>query len=271
MSDESGLTIRGLEKAFHKYLDQTPPILKLPLPTKEEKYLIYDGLWFGKKLCLLSYRIYQDPLIIYASIRKSERSSQIATDLQVIKTLGYQIDGVVIDGGKGLVNGKRLVFPNSPLQICLAHVQRQALIGLGRYPKDYRLHRLRSLTDHLFLIESKEALAWWLGEVKTWMRIHRDYLNETTHDSMTHKWWYKHRNARKTLKVLIQASKTSFTFLSYPLMPKTTNGIEGIFSNIRMKWLIHRGLKRSRWPNYLMWFIYFRNKQILADRKKHHV
>lgn len=260
-----------MEKAFHKYLDQLPPSLKLPLPTREEQYLIYDGLWFGKKLCLLAYRIYQDPLIIYASTRKSERASQIDTDLKQIKSSGYQIDGVIIDGGTGVVNGKKAVFPNTPLQICLAHVHRQASIGLGRYPKDYRLQRLRSLTDHLFLIESKEALRWWLNEVKAWGQVHRDYLNEITHDSVHHKWWFKHRNARKTLRLLFQASKTSFTFLSYPLMPKTTNGIEGIFTNTRIKWLIHRGLKRSRWPNYLLWFIYFRNKQILADRKKHHV
>lgn len=268
LASQSRLSIRTLEHFFHLYLRQSPPSLSLPLPPYDPQYLIYDAIWFGKKFCLICYRIYQDPLIIHHSIRKTERSSQISRDLAVIKDKGYQIDGMVTDGGKGVVTAAGKVFPHTPHQICLAHMHRQATVGLGRHPKDHRSQRLRQLADHLFLIESKAALKWWLNELQVWGRVNRDYLSEKGHDEYEGRSWFKHRNARKTLRILLSASQYSFTFLKHPLMPKTTNGIEGIFSNLRIKWQIHKGLKPHRWPNFLSWFIYFRNQQILADRKQ---
>ena len=266
LAQQSGISPRKLELAFHHFLDQVPPPLVLPLPAKEFQYLIYDGLWFGKKFCLMTYRIYQDPFIIATSIRKTERSTQIAQDLKQITKLGYQLDGLVSDGGTGVVTAAKKVFPFKPHQTCLAHVHRQATLGLGRRTKDYRLQRLQQLAHHLFLIESKAALTWWVGEVKIWAKLNGDYLNEYTHDNQRHRWWFTHPRARSTLRILLAAQDTSFTFLNHPLMPKTTNGIEGIFSNLRTKWQIHRGLKRKRWANFLLWFVYFRNQQVLADR-----
>lgn len=267
LAQESGISPRKLELAFHAFLDKTPLPLALPLPTREFQSLIYDGLWFGKKFCLMTYRIYQDPLIIACSIRKTERSTQIAQDLKQIAQKGYQLDGLVSDGGTGVVTAAQKIFPFKPHQICLAHIHRQATLGLGRRSKDYRLQRLKQLANHLFLIESKAALKWWAGEVKAWAKINQAYLNEYTHDAQRHRWWFTHPRARSTLRILLSAQETSFAFLDYPLMPKTTNGLEGIFSNLRMKWQIHRGLKRNRWANFLLWFVYFRNQQILADRK----
>lgn len=268
MARQSGFSIRTLETGFHHYLDQAPPSLILSLPSAKSSYLIYDALWFGKKFCLICYRIYQQPYIIHYSIRKTERASQIETDLKTIRQKGYLLDGLVTDGGKGVVTAAKKVFPFTPHQICLAHMHRQAIVGLGRKPKDYRSLRLRQLADHLFLIESREALVWWLNELKVWGRVHRDYLVEKGHDEYAGKSWFKHKNARKTLRVLLHTSQSSFTFLRHPLMPKTINGIEGVFSNLRIKWQIHKGLKQYRWENFLQWFIYFRNLQISSDRKE---
>ncbi len=216
----------------------------------------------------MAYRIYGEPFIIHTTIYKTERATQIARDLAHLHSLGYCIEGIVTDGGRGVTKARQLTFPFTPHQICLAHVHRQATLGLGKQPKDYRLKRLKQLANHLFLIESQEALRWWLGELKTWTRVNRDYLAEKGHDEYAMKSWFKHPQARKTVRVLAQAARTSFTFLDYPLMPKTTNGIEGIFSNTRIKWLIHRGLKQQRWPNFLLWFVYFRNQQLMADKNK---
>jgi len=174
---------------------------------------------------------------------------------------------VVTDGGTGVVKASEQVFPSQPHQICLAHVHRQATRGLGRRPKDYRLQKLKALADHLFLIESKQALRWWFGEVHKYAKANKNYLSEYVHDNKTHRWWFAHKSARRTLRILLSASKASFTFLNHPTMPKTTNGVEGIFTNVRIKWQIHRGLKRHRWPSFLNWFVYFRNLQILSDRK----
>jgi hypothetical protein len=271
LSKQSGLSIASLKRHFHQHFDTLPPEIVLPLPQLSHQYLIYDALWFGRKFCCLAYRIYPDPLIIHHSIRKSERSTQIKNDLESIVERGYQIDGVVSDGAKGFIGATAQVFPHKPHQICLAHMHRQATRGLGRRPKEYQLQRLKSLADHVWKIESKEALKWWLQELNTWGKLNRSYLQEYTHDSKSGRWWYTHRNARSTLSKLIKASETSFKFLDQPLMPKTTNGMEGTFSNLRIKWQIHKGLKQERWENFVGWFIYLRNKNILAGRKNNTV
>jgi hypothetical protein len=268
LSRQSGFSVRYLEDTFHGYLRRLPPPLTLPLPTRDFSYLIYDAVWFGKRFCLLCYRVYGEPYIIYHRLGKTEHSAQIKRDLETIQAQGYIFDGIVSDGQTGFIRAVKSVYPFTPHQICLAHGSREAGLGLGHRPAYPSLQTLKLLVDHLFLIESKEALGWWVSKVKQWHDCERDYLNEYTHDQVTGKWWYKHRNARKTIRVLLKLAKTSFRFLDDPLIPKTTNGIEGIFTNLRIKWQIHRGLKRKRWGHFLQWFIYFRNQQILADRNK---
>ena len=252
---------------FHRFLLTTPASLKLPFPKFDHWYLVYDGLWFGKLFCLMVYRVYRSPFIIHASITKKEWGHHIAVDLRLIAAKGYRFVGVITDGGTGVVKAKEEVFPHTPHQICLVHTHRQATSALGQHPQDYRVKQLKKLADHLFLIESKEALSWWQNELKTWVIRNHSFLMEYRTDD-TGRWWYVHKGARKAVRILSRAPATSFTFLSSPLMPRDTNGIEGMFTNVSMKWLIHRGLKRNRWPNFLLWFIYFRNQKLLADSKQ---
>lgn len=265
-----GISAKTLSRYVHQRLETLPPELTLPLPDPNRPcYLVMDGLWFGKKFVLLLYRISGRPYIIHFSIAAKEWGYHIERDLNSILAKGYIISGVVTDGGKGMINAVKTVFPHKRHQICLAHVHREASKGVGKKPKAIHLVLLKKLVDHLFLIESKEALSWWIEEVDLWVKTHRDYLQEYTHDSMQRRWWYTHAKTRKTIKVLIQVPKQSFEFLrGHPLMPRTTNEIEGLNTNISAKWLNHRGLQKKYWRSFLQWFIYFRNLYYLSLEKK---
>lgn len=265
LSSWSGYTIRGLEKQFHKLLDQLPPANDIPELETDEAYLLVDGLWFGKRYALMLYRHSKAKHILHASFVAKEFGTLIAKDLKYLSTK-YRFTGIVSDGGTGIGNAVFMVFGSIPHQICMAHLHRDIVNAIGRYPKDERVKRLKKLAEHIFLIESKEALNWWRDKLQGWINKNRDFLLEFKRDNLGH-WWYIHKGVRKAVRILVSLPDTSFKFLDHPLMPKTTNELEGSISVLSQKHNIHRGLKRERVKPFLSWFIYFYNQKLLSQRK----
>lgn len=231
----------------------------------EEAYLLVDGLWFGKRYALMLYRHSKEKHILHASFVSKEFGTLIARDLKLLKEK-YKFTGIVSDGGTGIRNGLFKVFGSIPHQICLAHLHRDIVNSIGRYPKDERVKELKKLADHVWLIESKEALSWWVNQLQKWINQNRDFLMEYRLDVDGH-WWYIHKGVRKAVRILTSLSDTSFKFLDHPLMPKTTNELEGTISVLSGKQNIHRGLKRERTRSFTSWFIYFYNRKLLSQRK----
>lgn len=225
-----------------------------------------DGLWFGKKLCLILYRQSKLKLLFHASFMSKEYGSLIAKDLLLLKERGYRFTCVVSDGGTGIRKAVFKVFGHIPHQVCLAHLHRDVINAIGRYPKDKRIKQLKRLADHLWLIESKEALAWWEGKLKEWTTQNKDFLNEIRHVE-GFGWWFIHKGLRKAVRILVSIPDTSFKFLDRPLMPKTTNELEGSISVLSRKHLIHRGLKEENFKSFIKWFIYFYNRKLLSQKK----
>ncbi len=211
------------------------------------------------------YRHSKRKVILHASFVSKEYGSLIAKDLKLLK-MKYHFTGIVSDGGTGIRNAVFKVFGSIPHQICMAHLHRDIINALGRYPKDYRVKRLKKIADHIFLIESKEALNWWRDKLQRWIDKNRNFLMEYRTDTDGH-WWYIHTGVRKAVRILVSLPDTSFKFLDHPLMPKTTNELEGSISVLSRKHHLHKGLKRERVKPFLSWFIYFYNRKILSQRK----
>jgi len=256
----------SLCRKFHKLLIQEPPQLVIPETQKEESYLIIDGKWFGKTEVALIYRRADLKTILRINFLKKEYGSQIAKDLEALKKQ-YHFTCVVSDGGTGIKKAVKQVLNHIPHQHCLAHLHREAIGGLGKYPKENNLKQLRNLADHLWLIESRETLLWWQQQLKIWIKRNKAYLLEHTHDSFNHRWWYTHKGARKAVRVLLTAPQTSFVFLDHPLLPKTSNALEASIGVLGDKKRIHRGLKKCRNQQFIKWFVYFYNQEKLAERK----
>lgn len=211
------------------------------------------------------YRHSKRKIILHASFVSKEYGSLIAKDLNILK-LKYRFTGIVSDGGTGIRNAVFKVFGSIPHQICMAHFHRDIVNAIGRYPKDYRVKKLKKIADHIFLIESKEALRWWIDKLQSWITKNRDFLREYRTDTNNH-WWYIHKGVRKAVRILTSLPDTSFKFLDHPLMPKTTNELEGSISVLSRKHNFHKGLKRERVKSFISWFIYFYNRKILSQRK----
>lgn len=266
LTDYTGYSIQYLQKQFQKYFAQSPPVL-LPLDqsTFDETFLLIDGLWLKRGFVLMAYRQSKNLTILHISVVGREAATKIVKDLKVIKEV-YIFTGVVSDGGTGIIKAVQDVYPHIPHQICLAHLHRDVINAIGRYPRDLRIKELKALADHLWLIESKEALKWWREQLSIWLSQNNNFLKERKHDEEWN-YWYIHKGARRATSILENIHKTSFKFLDHPLMPKTTNEIEAQFGHLGKRWLSHRGLKTERWESFLRWFVYFYNESKLSDRK----
>lgn len=260
LAEQSGYSAKTLARYVHQRLKEAVPVLELPKPTFLPQYLIIDGLWFGRLFVLLLYRIAGSPLVIHWSFAQREWGWHIAQDLRQLQNQGYVFAGFVTDGGRGVTSAIQEVHPHRPHQRCLVHVHREASKGLGKHPTDPKLKRLKQLCDHLFLIESKEALDWWVAQVRQWITDHQNYLQETTRDAVRKRWWFTHKKVRRTVRILLAAPNTSFVFTKgHPLCPRTTNEIEALNSLLTRRFTVHSGLATHRWQQLLSWFLYFRN------------
>lgn len=267
ISSISGYSIQHLATVFHRLMLTAPPIL-LPLDQSvaKETFLLIDGLWFGRWFVLMVYRQSKTLRILHITVAGREVKSKIARDLRILQVDGYRFTGVVSDGGPGILGAVNLVFPHIPHQICLAHMHRAVIAGIGKHPIDWRVQELKALADHVWKVESCEALRWWESHVRTWVRDNLFFIHEKRRDN-TGRWWYIHKGVRRAATILLQLPSTSFVFLTHPTMPKTTNELEAQFGHLGKRWLAHRGLKKERWERFLTWFVYFYNTDKMAVRK----
>ncbi len=267
LSSISRYSVAHLIDKFHEYFLENPPELpRLDQSNQEVTFLLIDGLWFGRWFVLMVYRQSGNLVIIHIAVAGREVATKITRDLKRVREMGYRFTGIVSDGGTGIVGAVNLVFPHIPHQICLAHLHRGIIGVIGRYPREEKVKELKAIADHVWLIESKEALSWWEDKLKYWINSNNVYLKERRYD-IDYNWWYVHKGVRKAIVTLQELSNTSFKFLDNPLMPKTTNEIEAQFGHLGKRWLAHRGMKRERWKDFLKWFVYFYNQEKLSQRK----
>ncbi|HXS14850.1 MAG TPA: transposase [Candidatus Saccharimonadales bacterium] len=266
ISSLSGYSVAHLIETFHGYFLSKPPALPLlDQSVFVETFLLLDGLWLKRGFVLMAYRQSGNLQILHISVVGREAATKIAKDLRVLKGI-YRFTGVVSDGGTGIVKAVGDVFPHIPHQICLAHLHRDVIAAIGRYPKSEQGRELKHIADHVWLIESKEALQWWQKEVKQWKGRYNEYLKEKRYD-LSYNWWYIHKGVRRAVHILEGLPETSFKFLDHPIMPKTTNELEAQFGHLGKRWLTHRGLKTERWESFMRWFVYFYNREKLSQKK----
>lgn len=115
----SGYTTQSLLFKFHHLLNQDPPPIQLSQLPTDEAYLLIDGLWFGKKFCLVIYRQSKLKLLLHASFMFKEWSSLIAKDLLCLKKKGYRFTGIISDGGTGIRNAVFRTFAISLIRFVL--------------------------------------------------------------------------------------------------------------------------------------------------------
>lgn len=181
------------------------------------------NLWWKKSLFETPF-VYRDGLI---ALRKA----------------GWTVTSAAIDGKRGVAQ----VFERAgiPVQYCQFHQVKTVTKYLTRKPKTGAARELRTLTltlCHATEQEFKDVLA-------SWHEHWYEFLNEKSIAPHTKRGWeYTHKRLRAAYRSLKTNLSRLFTYQRYPELhiPNTTNTLDGMFSQIKNRIAVHRGLNRER-------------------------
>jgi hypothetical protein len=174
---------------------------------------------------------------------EQETAAIYAQSLTGLQTRGWIITAAVIDGRRGVAR----VFErqNLPVQFCQFHQMKSVTKHLTRRPKTLAAQELRRLACTLH----KSTEADFTATLALWHTTHESFLDE--HSIAPHKkrgWEYTHRKLRTAYQSLQKNLPYLFTYQKYPALniPNTTNSIDGMFSQLKNRIAVHRGLNRER-------------------------
>ncbi|MFT7565364.1 MAG: hypothetical protein ACI8V7_000362 [Candidatus Paceibacteria bacterium] len=203
--------------------------------------LVVDGTYFGERKeqtswCLVVFRDPRNKENLWWTFTKAETISVYREGRDYLESLGYTIKSVTGDGFGGI----RQAFSCTPFQMCHVHMERLVIKGTTRNPQTKAgvvlLSLVRTLKD-----TDQETFR---NRSKQFIEIYRDFLNEETIHPLSEESSYKHDGVRSALKSLVRFEPFLFTFKQNKKISRTTNSIEGHFSNINRVTSIHRGLSK---------------------------
>ena len=163
--------------------------------------------------------------------------------LDTLRKQGWTITGAVIDGKRGVAR----VFERFeiPVQYCQFHQVKTVTKYLTRKPKTEAARELRALSLELPRSTEEE----FRNRLAEWHERWEKFLDEKS--VAPHKkrgWEYTHRRIRAAQRSLTTNLSRLFTYQKYPdrRIPNTTNTLDGMFSQIKNRLAVHRGLRRAR-------------------------
>ena len=229
-------------KTLRKYFDAYSAVTGELKPIDEPVVLILDATFFGRGYGILLARTPKKVLLWEEII--SETVQVYSDFLDSLEAAEYRFSGFVIDGRRGVRRLLERRHPQTPIQFCQFH---QIQIVKRYIPRKAKTEAARSLrrialgitrTSEFELIKTLDA----------WYLEYEDFLNEKSPSECKRGWCYTHRRLRSAYRSLRTNSPYLFTCQNKPVlkMPNTTNHCDGLFSHIKQKVLIHRGISKQR-------------------------
>lgn len=224
--------VRRFEEQWTKELHSPFPKLN------KDAVIAIDGTTVSKDcIVLVVYDVISDQPLGWSFVQREEYATWHSI-LSGINKLA-SIHAVVSDGQKGLCKAVRELFPSVPHQRCIAHIIRLSLVWLTRNPKTEAGIELRQIVRNLSLVKTKELSILWKKSFEEWDEKHRTFLQEKSINIFTNRKRYIHRRLRGVRALIIGAIKNMFYFTEDPLIPNTTNSVEGGV-NASLQELVHR-------------------------------
>ncbi len=257
LSAEMSISKRSLQRKFSIYLSSVPAF---SIKQNKEAHLVIDGTYFPGDLCLV---LYYDSHIKYTQLYRftdKERFIQIKEDLLNLVKLGISIKSVTCDGHRAILKAISSALPDVNIQRCLVHIHRESNIWLRKKPVNQRSVELKAIVNQLFKVNTNNDKLAWINMFKEWFEDHKEHINEKKINPVTERWWYRHKNLRRTAVMIKKAIPNMFHFLDNPSIPKSTNNLESFFGHLKDTLSIHRGLSRRNRKAFILWYLHYKNQ-----------
>lgn len=253
---DSGMSQSTIQRLFKRLLNEAPAV---PIRSKGQVHLLIDGSYFPNDLCLI---LYYDHDMRYVQLYRHtdrERYKQIKEDLDNLKKLSVDVYSVTCDGHKAILKAIKKAYPQAIIQRCLVHVKRQARNYLSAAPQLPAGQELLRISNKVTAIKTYEQCGLWLLSMKDWEDKYLAFVNETSLNADSGRYWYKHKNLHAAYRLLIKAIPHMFCYLDDPQIPNTTNRLESYFKHLKEKLTLHSGLRIQSKRNFIKWYLHLKN------------
>jgi len=172
---------------------------------------------------------------------------------QQLKAKGLNPLVITMDGEISVIRAIREVWPQTKIQRCLYHIQREGLRWLRSFPKTQAGIELRAILSTLASIKSFKDRGVFAELFHSWINAHYAFIKALPNTTVEFK------DLKKTVTLIKNAFPDMFHYLSDQNVPSTTNALEGFYSRLKSDYQRHRGLSSPNRINYLNWYCYLKN------------
>lgn len=200
-----------------------------------------DTTYWGRNFGLMVIKDALRNKILWRKYVRYETIKDYLEGVEWLKFQGFRIYGVVIDGMRGLAQALQPI----PVQMCQFH---QIMIARRYLTQDLDIRasiELLSLIKEITRMD-KESF---IGAFDEWYERNKDTLNERVIDKRIRRKTppYMRPRLRSAYLSIKRNMQFLWTFYDYPEtgLPNTNNALEGVFSDIKSKTRVHRGISRN--------------------------
>ena len=200
-----------------------------------------DTTYWGRNFGMMVIKDVLRNKVLWHKYVRNETIAQYMEGISWLKSQGFKIYGVVIDGMRGLAQA---LYP-IPVQMCQFH---QILIirrYLTKEPDLKASNELLELAKNITRMDKDS----FIGAFNEWYAKYKDVLNERIHDKRIKQYTppYMRPRLRSTHLSLKRNMPLLWTFYDHPEtgLPNTNNAVEGMFSDIKGKLRAHRGVSKG--------------------------
>ena len=201
--------------------------------------LILDATFFGRKYGFLCFLNAETSKIIYYKEIVSENIASLNYCLDILISKGYSFKSFTLDGKRGFINLLKQRFSNTPIQMCLFHQKAIIRRYITNNPQSICGIELKELMKNIKSLNCYE----FVEELYSLQEKYKEFLLERNQHNE-----FKHNRLRSAFRSL----RTNLPYLfsckehSELNIPSTSNKVENLFSHLKEKIKIHRGLSEKR-------------------------
>ena len=245
---QSGYSRSTISRIINYWLDRTP---KESVDLSRFKYLVLDGTYLIKRRIVVVGLA--DPVarsLVTGCYGLKEGEARMRDYCFYLRDKGLTPLSITIDGLRQVHTMLEDVWPEARIQRCLVHIQRQGLSWCRRDPKTAAVKHLHRLFCRVMDITTMKQRNEFLAAWQAWEeRFGQPIASRPSRGKVF-------SDVKRARSLLFYALPYMFHYLDDPLIPRSTNWIEGYFSRLKARYRQHRGLSEKHRANYFAWYFH---------------
>lgn len=232
-------TVHFSPRTIHTLLDKQKRVTYTLPPAGSHLMIVMDCTYFKRTCAYFVVRDWYTKRNIYFKRIPYETINCYTDFVWFLKVKGYLIDGIIVDGRRGIFQALSSYYP---IQMCQFHQKQIVKRYLTQNPLTEAGQELQKVVEELTQVDRE----WFEILLYLWQFKYGSFIKEKTVNPTNGRWHYTHKRLRSAYWSLKNNISYLFTYQSVKNMPNTTNSLDGYFSHLKNAVSVHRGLRLWR-------------------------